>query len=49
MKTKRRWLNTILLEAAKIDAAMPWTRGETRKRMITRRSERTHTKAVARA
>ncbi len=49
MKTKRRWLNTILLEAAKTDAALPWTRGETRKRMIARRSEPACTKAAARA
>jgi len=38
MKMKRRWLNSVLNEAVKSDAKMPWTHGERRADLIARRS-----------
>ena len=37
MKTKRRWLNSALNEAAKSDTKMPWTRGQKRSLIIAQR------------
>ncbi len=38
MRTNRRWLNSVLNEAAKSDIKMPWAHGKRRVEMISRRA-----------
>jgi len=40
MKIKRRWLNSVLREAAKTDSQMPWSRGARRDGWKARTAER---------
>lgn len=37
MKTQKRWMKSIIAEAAKEQPAMPWQRGNRRAEMIARR------------
>ncbi len=38
MQKERRWLNSVVKEAAKTKIDMPWTRGTTRAAMIAKRN-----------
>lgn len=49
MKTKRRWLNSVLNEAAKSNTKMPWFRGQRRAEMTARRNAGQTPKTVASA
>lgn len=46
MKTKRRWLLSVLDHAAKAENRMPWARGRHRAEMIARRLITRSTKSV---
>ena len=39
MKTERRWMKTLLTEAAACKTRMPWERGLRREALIARRAE----------
>lgn len=39
MKTERRWMKTLLAEAAACKTRMPWERGLRREALIARRAE----------
>lgn len=49
MKTKRRWLISVLDDAAKADTKMPWTRGRSRTDMIAKRVSTCSAKTAASA
>lgn len=49
MKTKRRWLISVLDDTAKADTKMPWTRGRSRADMIAKRISACSAKTVASA
>ena len=40
MKNKRRWINSVIREAAKTDLQMPWSRGARRDDWKARAAER---------
>ena len=39
-KKTRRWMNSVIAQAAKTDVQMPWARGERRAEMMARREDR---------
>lgn len=38
MKTEKRWIKTMINEAAKVDTKMPWERGARRAAFIAKRN-----------
>ena len=49
MKSKRRWMQSIMNEVAKSEVQMPWARGTRRAEMKTRISATVTAKATVRA
>lgn len=45
-KKTRRWMTSVIAEAAKCDTQMPWARGEARAAMIARRAEKEMPRAL---
>ena len=48
-KKTRRWMTSVIAEAAKSEVQMPWARGERRAEMIARREPRAVAPRVLRA
>ena len=48
-KKTRRWMTSVIAQAAKAEVQMPWARGERRAEMIVRRETRAAAPRVLRA